>query len=298
MRGVISAGMVSGLETLGLLDTFDVVFGTSAGAVTGAYFVARQAKLGATIIYEDINSSQFIDPLRILRRRPVVNLDFLFADVMVRRKPLDWQAVTQGPIPLKVVVSSVDELKAEVLENFASKEELLRTLRASTTLPVAAGPPTKVHGRRYLDGGLFEPIPINSATQYGCTHVLVLLTRPLGRGPNILLHRLLVRPLLERIKRGLGKRYMEQLRLYSQTIADILYKQANPHESPFVYAICLPEGSAEVPKLEKESKKLRQGAIRAMEITLKTFNQRDGIITDTLTGCDQSGREIDRVPEG
>ena len=38
MRGVVTAGMVTGLEMLGLRDAFDVVYGSSSGASNGAYF--------------------------------------------------------------------------------------------------------------------------------------------------------------------------------------------------------------------------------------------------------------------
>jgi predicted patatin/cPLA2 family phospholipase len=61
MRGVISGGMVAALEQLGLLDIFDVVYGSSAGAIAGAYFLAGQARYGTTIFYERLNNSRFIN---------------------------------------------------------------------------------------------------------------------------------------------------------------------------------------------------------------------------------------------
>src|SRR4051794_4948860 len=66
MRGVVSAGMVAALEQLELQEVFDGVFGASAGAVTGAYFIAGQARYGTTIFYEDINNRKFIDLTRLL----------------------------------------------------------------------------------------------------------------------------------------------------------------------------------------------------------------------------------------
>src|SRR5579871_2481947 len=56
MRGVVSAGMVSALEELGLVTAFDAVYGSSAGAINAAYFLAGQARLGTTIYFEDINT--------------------------------------------------------------------------------------------------------------------------------------------------------------------------------------------------------------------------------------------------
>lgn len=42
MRGCVSAGAVAALNFLGLNDAVDVVYGSSAGAMVGAYFVSRQ----------------------------------------------------------------------------------------------------------------------------------------------------------------------------------------------------------------------------------------------------------------
>jgi len=77
MRGVVSGGMVVALEQLGLLECFDAIYGSSAGAMNGAYFLAGQAALGTTIYYDNINNRHFIDFARALRGRPVVDLDFL-----------------------------------------------------------------------------------------------------------------------------------------------------------------------------------------------------------------------------
>ena len=85
MRGVVSSGMVAGLEYLGLLPAFDVIYGTSAGAINGAYFVAGQAAYGTSIYYEDINNPQFMNPLRCLcGDRPLLAL---LCHVMINEKP-------------------------------------------------------------------------------------------------------------------------------------------------------------------------------------------------------------------
>lgn len=42
MRGCVSAGMIAAVSTLGLMDTFDAVYGSSAGSLIGAYAIAGQ----------------------------------------------------------------------------------------------------------------------------------------------------------------------------------------------------------------------------------------------------------------
>ena len=73
MRGVVTAGMVVALEQLDLVDSFDRVYGCSAGATNGAYLVAGQAALGTTIYYENLNTGEFINPWAWLRGKPVVD---------------------------------------------------------------------------------------------------------------------------------------------------------------------------------------------------------------------------------
>lgn len=51
MRGAVSAGMAAALSTLDLLDAFDSIHGSSAGAIVGAYLISRQL---CTDVYTDI----------------------------------------------------------------------------------------------------------------------------------------------------------------------------------------------------------------------------------------------------
>ena len=50
-------------------------------------------------------------------------------------------------------------------------------LRASATLPLLAGSPVTVDGKRYLDAGLSAAIPFHAAFADGATHVLLLRSR-------------------------------------------------------------------------------------------------------------------------
>ena len=67
MRGCVSAGATAALNILGLHDTIDVVYGSSAGAMIAAYFISRQ--FSGVQIYHDILPSagkRFIDKRKLL----------------------------------------------------------------------------------------------------------------------------------------------------------------------------------------------------------------------------------------
>lgn len=42
MRGCVAAGMAAALSELGLLESFDAVYGASAGSLIGAYLLSGQ----------------------------------------------------------------------------------------------------------------------------------------------------------------------------------------------------------------------------------------------------------------
>ena len=271
MRGVISAGMVSALEDLHMVDAFDAVYGASAGSINAAYFLAGQATLGTSIYYEDINNAHFIDLRRSLRGRPIVDLTYLLEDVAVRRKPLDTARVLGSPSPLTVLATDVDTEHAAPLTGFTTATDLLSALRAGATMPIIAGGPHAFDGRRYLDASLSEPIPVASAEDDGHTHVLALLTRGAGMRPRpSALDRLFVGPRLKRVSPALATRYLRRA---------IPYAELNRH----IDAGTGPRGQARVrairvsdfpiSRLERRRAVLVEGARRGYDAVMAAFGR-------------------------
>ena len=170
MRGCLSAGMVAALHYLGLEDTFDVIYGSSAGTVIGAYFNTRQLPwFGPEIYYDSLTTAgkQFIDTKRLLRSigiglvdprllkdvmvrrkngKPVLNLPFLLKKTAQEKKPLDWEKFVemQKVQPLKIVSSGLKRDHSVVLDmeqgNFENRQELANCMHSSCLLPGIAGP--------------------------------------------------------------------------------------------------------------------------------------------------------------
>ena len=175
MRGAYAGGMVHALDDAGLAGCFDVVYGSSAGAYIGAGLLLGSGRGSAAIFFEDMACREFIDPRRF-PRRPLVSLDHLLDDVLVRSKPLDWERLRDSPVPLRVVATALDDLQPHILEPTTSPEWKL-ALRATASIPLLAGPAVELHGRRWIDGSVGEPLPVLRALADGATHVLALFTR-------------------------------------------------------------------------------------------------------------------------
>lgn len=285
MRGVVSAGMVTGLEFLGLLPAFDVIYGTSAGAINGAFFISGQAAYGTTIYYENINNSQFINLFRPLIGESVVSLEFIFEHVIVREKILDWQKVVNSPIPLKPIASSVSHVRPVVLDGFRTRDELFSSLKASARIPVVAGPPVRVGDDTYLDGSLFASIPFRQAFEGGCTHVLALLTRPESeepRGANVF-DRHIVPANLSRHNPRLGPVVTERLKRYAADIDILAQESHNPGSMPYLFAIQPDKQAVSVGRLEKRRSRLVAGAQAGMQATMDAFSVNVGKYTEILS---------------
>jgi predicted patatin/cPLA2 family phospholipase len=181
MRGCVSGGALQALADLGLLNIFDSVYGSSAGAINLTFFLSGQRD-GVRIYHDHIANEDFVDLRRLFSRRPeqspALNLPYLLEHVMEKVQPLDYDAVLSSQIPLKVVASSLDTLNPVLLDNFQDKHDLRLALQASATVPAVAGGPVHYRGQRLVDAAVFEPVPFRSAIADGCTHVLVLCTRP------------------------------------------------------------------------------------------------------------------------
>jgi len=172
MRGCVTGGMVCAIDYLGLRDCVDVVYGSSAGSIIGAYFVTGQLPwFGPEVYYDQLTTAgkSFIDTGRLLRAlgigllnpklikdvitrrnagKPILDLDYLLEEIMQKRKPLDWTTFVQRQEeniqPLKIVASGMKSEQPLVMNykegHFKSLEELAKCMHGSSLLPGVAGP--------------------------------------------------------------------------------------------------------------------------------------------------------------
>jgi predicted patatin/cPLA2 family phospholipase len=269
MRGVVSAGMVSALEQLGLTQAFDAVYGSSAGALNAAYFLAGQAALGTTIYYEDINNRRFIDLRRTIVGRPIVNLGFLIDEIAVTRKPLALDRVLHCASPLTVLATDISTCAAVALRQFTTGRDLLNAMRAGATMPIVAGEPVRHLESRYFDASLTEPIPVPTAEADGHTHVLVLLTRPTeSLRRTTAFDRWYVLPRLRRISPQLAARYVDRGRPYTALLERIA---AGTGPLGRAQVVGLRPDPPVVSKLECDAARLRAAAARGFDAVMRAF---------------------------
>jgi predicted patatin/cPLA2 family phospholipase len=271
MRGVVSAGMLWGLEDLACGRVFDAVYGSSAGAINAAYFLGGQAGLATSIYYEDINNRTFIDFRRALWGRPILDLTYLLSEVAVRQKPLAAERVIASPSPLSIIATDVETGRRALLSRFEDAADLRAALRASATMPIVAGGPFTYRGRQYLDASISEPIALPSAEQAGHTHVLVLLTRtgPERQRPSAF-DRYFIGPRLRRISPTLADAYLRRSEPY-RVVMQAVRARRGISSSASVAAI--QTDGQQIGRLERRGPVLAAGARRGYQAVVRALGQ-------------------------
>ena len=165
MRGVFSCGGGIALEALGLTRAFDEVYACSSGAINAAYFLAGQAAYSVSIYYNEVNNRQFINPLRI---KNILSMDFLFDEVIKRRKPLDVERVLASPTNLRISITDARTGAGFLVDSRDDRYALLDSLRASATHPLLSERSIRLGDRDCFDGGFANPLPIKEALEAGC----------------------------------------------------------------------------------------------------------------------------------
>ncbi len=190
MRGAHSCGVMMALAESGL-TSFDVVAATSAGACTAAFLVSGQPQLLPIIWTEYLHGHTFINFKNVLRKKSIMDLDYLIDDVFCIRQPLDIGSLQRSATDFYITATHCESGKATYFHN--RRDPILKALKASSAIPIAYRQPVIIDNQPYLDGGLSDPIPIQKAIEAGCEEIYVVLTRPEGYRKKVSVMNLLPR---------------------------------------------------------------------------------------------------------
>jgi predicted patatin/cPLA2 family phospholipase len=263
MRGVVSAGMTAAIERLGLTNCFDLVVGSSAGALNAAALLAGVARPAAATYHTVLASRDFVNPARLLVGRPALDVGFVLAHASAELDPDRHERTITSPISLHCVALDVATAEPVEFTGMGTKDELWQVLLATTRMPWVGGDPVAIGGRRFLDGALTCPIPVATAIAAGATHVLVLQTRPYGvpRSTGSRVAERLIERHLRRLNPALVRLWRDRARAYEELVADIARRSAAPDgRPPHVLGLRPPAGTPVIGQLERRPDVLARAA--------------------------------------
>lgn len=179
---VLEGGGVRGIYTAGVLDvfmeqgiTFDALMGVSAGAIHGCSYLSNQH--GRSIRYYEkyCGDPRFMSFQSFLKTGDVVGVDFCYHELPDVLDPYDHEAFLRNETPFYAVCSNVETGEAEYLRIKDMRAEI-DVLRASASLPYFSRI-VDFGGKKYLDGGCTDSIPVDAMRALGYARCVVVLTR-------------------------------------------------------------------------------------------------------------------------
>ena len=262
MRGAVSGGMALALHDLGLGDAFDDAYGSSAGTLNAMWLVSGRVREGIPTWVDPTLVGTLIDRRRALRRRPVVDVRGLVEERYEQLSPGLFGAVLASRTRLHPIATEVETGAAVDLHREIRDERTLRlALRASAAIPLLAGPPVELNGRRLIDAGLSAAIPFRAALAGGATHVLVLRSR--RRGESVTrpgrLGGTVTATALGRLSPALRTAFLTRVEREGEDEALLARHDAEPGLEPHILSI-RPGPASPVPgRLERDVRIVRAG---------------------------------------
>lgn len=186
MRGLFTAGITDVMMEAGIKP--DGVIGVSAGAAFGCNIKSRQP--GRAIRYNTrfANDPRYSGLRSLLKSGDYFNAEFGYHIVPKQYDIFDVETFEQNPMEFIVVCTDVLTGQAVYHRMDRVSFDELEWLRASASMPLASKV-VEVGGRKLLDGGVADSIPLEYFEHIGYDRNVVILTQPAGfvKEPNKLM---------------------------------------------------------------------------------------------------------------
>ena len=175
MRGMFTCGVIDVLMEKGI--NFDGAVGVSAGATFGCNIKSKQIgrpirynkRFGADKRYKSFSSW--------LKTGNLFNVDFCYRELPFEIDIWDDKTFKENPMEFYVVATDLETGKAVYHKCDEGLEEDIKWMQASASMPIVSKP-VEIDGRKYLDGGTGDSIPIKFMEEKGFDHLLVVETQP------------------------------------------------------------------------------------------------------------------------
>lgn len=177
MRGLFSAGVIDIFMENGI--EFDAAIGVSAGAAFGCNYKSRQP--GRVIRYNKrfAKDKRFCSIQSLIKTGDLFGAEFCYHTIPDKLDIFDTEAYLANPMDFYVVVTDVETGKAVYINSDEAGENSLECFRASASMPLVSRP-VEIKGKKYLDGGIADSVPIQYFESIGFDRNVIILTQPLG----------------------------------------------------------------------------------------------------------------------
>lgn len=207
---VLEGGGVKGAYELGALIalkehgyTFSAVTGTSIGALNGAVVASQgieklaeyweEAKHCPVFDFDDDTVAKFrqkdfdLDLIiatgkKLLTAREIIKNSYEHALKFVYGR-LKEEEIRNSPMDFGCVSYNISDMTPfEAMKKDIPEGRLIDYIVASACFPIF--PPKLIDGKKYIDGGVYDNMPVNLLARSGCKKMVVIRTNPAKKQPK------------------------------------------------------------------------------------------------------------------
>ena len=175
-RATYATGALASLQAAGFVP--DAAYGTSAGGALAAWYAAGQMEL-ACRTWDAVQDRELLSYRRALRGGYVFDLRRLYHHYYPNVFGMDVAAVKRAPFPVHVTITHADTGET-IHPDIRAADNPLALVHAGAAIPILSEAPVLWNGRRCIDGGTTDPIPLAKAIADGHKDIVAVLNRPPG----------------------------------------------------------------------------------------------------------------------
>ena len=183
---VLEGGGLRALFSAGVIDvmmenqiTFDGIIGVSAGATFGSNY--KSGQIGRALRYNIAlkDDPRYISWRSFFKTGDLVGAEFSYHVMPTELDIFDYEAFRQNPMEFHIVCTDAETGEPVYKQLDIMDYEGLEWVRASASMPIVSKP-VPLKGRKLLDGGIADSIPLKHFQELGYERNIVVLTQPKG----------------------------------------------------------------------------------------------------------------------
>ncbi len=253
---VLEGGAMRGMYTAGVIDVFldnnieiDGIVGVSAGILFGINYISKQR--GRVIRYNKkyIKDKRYMGINSLIKTGNVINKEFAYYELPFKLDVFDEETFEKSKTEIFAGVTNVETGKPEFIK-ISDCFKQMEVMRATSAMPFVSKI-VEIDGKKYLDGGTSNSIPVDECKKMGYEKIIVVLTRPIEyrkKPTNKLITKLKYRKYPKFIE-CVNNRY----KMYNETVEKII-----DMENKKEIFVIRPSKTIKIKRIEKNPDKLQE----------------------------------------
>lgn len=241
MRGLFTAGVIDVLMENGI--EFDGAVGVSAGACFGCNYKSRQRGRAIRYNLRFCRDKRYCSVRSLIKTGDMFGGEFCYHTLPDKLDIFDYDAYNSNPMEFYAVCTDVESGRPVYKRLNTINSEGLEWIRASASMPLAAKI-VEIDGRKFLDGGISDSIPLRFMENNGYDKNIVILTQPRDYEKTASRSVSLVKKMYKKYPNLVGT-YVNRPKMYNEQLRHICKSEQQGKAFVIAPPVTLPVGHVE-----------------------------------------------------